>query len=137
MSASLFNDAYFRAFRLHGCYPTRAQIKESEKVLLRRRIMGRLLVIPALIIVVGMLTGLFALMFTDWFQDLTYTPEQLAEFHATEAMLSQITVTEHRTFQVACPALSMSSPDLARWMVYARSQGWTPYPAAGPGCVDP
>jgi hypothetical protein len=40
-------------------------------------------------------------------------------------------------FNVACPAMVLSAIDQRRWVAYAANHGWTDYPQAGAGCVDP
>jgi hypothetical protein len=40
-------------------------------------------------------------------------------------------------FSVACPAMVLTVADQRRWSGYAANHGWTEYPQAGPGCVDP
>jgi hypothetical protein len=42
-----------------------------------------------------------------------------------------------KAFNVACPAMVFSAPDQRRWVAYAADHGWTDYPQAGAGCVDP
>jgi hypothetical protein len=46
----------------------------------------------------------------------------------------------HVTFQritIACPTADMSLEDRERWVAYAKTREWAPYPAAGNLCVDP
>jgi hypothetical protein len=40
-------------------------------------------------------------------------------------------------FSVACPDAVLSALDRRRWVAYAADRGWTEYPQAGAGCVDP
>jgi hypothetical protein len=40
-------------------------------------------------------------------------------------------------FNVACPTMVLSVADQRRWVAYAANHGWTDYPQAGLGCVDP
>jgi hypothetical protein len=40
-------------------------------------------------------------------------------------------------FSVACPTMVLSVADHRRWVAFAANHGWTEYPQAGPGCVDP
>jgi hypothetical protein len=42
-----------------------------------------------------------------------------------------------KAFNVACPAMVFSVPDQRRWVAYTANRGWTDYPQAGAGCVDP
>ena len=42
-----------------------------------------------------------------------------------------------KAFNVACPTMVLSVADQRRWVAYAASHGWTDYPQAGEGCVDP
>ena len=42
-----------------------------------------------------------------------------------------------KTFNVACPTAVLSVADQRRWVAYAANHGWTDYPQAGDGCVDP
>jgi len=42
-----------------------------------------------------------------------------------------------KTFSVACPTNVLSVADQGRWMNFAAKHGWTEYPQAGLGCVDP
>jgi hypothetical protein len=42
-----------------------------------------------------------------------------------------------KAFSVACPAMILSVADQRRWVAYAANHGWTDYPQAGMGCVDP
>jgi hypothetical protein len=42
-----------------------------------------------------------------------------------------------KTFNVACPTAVLSVADQRRWVAYAANHGWTEYPQAGDGCVDP
>jgi hypothetical protein len=42
-----------------------------------------------------------------------------------------------KSFNVACPAMVLSVADQRRWIGYAANHGWTEYPQAGDGCVDP
>jgi len=42
-----------------------------------------------------------------------------------------------KAFNVACPKTILSVADQQRWVSYAASHGWTDYPQAGEGCVDP
>ena len=41
------------------------------------------------------------------------------------------------SFSVACPTIVLTVADQRRWGAYAANQGWTDYPRAGAGCVDP
>jgi hypothetical protein len=40
-------------------------------------------------------------------------------------------------FNVACPTAVLSVADHRRWVAFAANHGWTDYPQAGAGCVDP
>jgi hypothetical protein len=42
-----------------------------------------------------------------------------------------------KTFNVACPTMVLTVADQRRWNDYAAKHGWTDYPQAGAGCVDP
>jgi hypothetical protein len=42
-----------------------------------------------------------------------------------------------KAFNVACPTMVLSLADQRRWIAYTASHGWTDYPQAGEGCVDP
>jgi hypothetical protein len=42
-----------------------------------------------------------------------------------------------KAFNVACPTAVLSVADERRWAAYAAGRGWTDYPQAGAGCVDP
>jgi hypothetical protein len=42
-----------------------------------------------------------------------------------------------KVFSVACPAMALSPADQRRWVSYSANHGWTDYPQAGAGCVDP
>ncbi|HEY7575948.1 MAG TPA: hypothetical protein VH855_00015 [Acetobacteraceae bacterium] len=42
-----------------------------------------------------------------------------------------------KAFNVACPTVVLSMADQRRWVAYAAGRGWTDYPQAGAGCVDP
>lgn len=42
-----------------------------------------------------------------------------------------------KAFNVACPTMVLSVSDQQQWTAYAASHGWTDYPQAGVGCVDP
>jgi hypothetical protein len=42
-----------------------------------------------------------------------------------------------KVFGVACPRTVLSVADQRRWVAYTANQGWTAYPQAGEGCVDP
>ena len=42
-----------------------------------------------------------------------------------------------KVFSVACPPALLSATDQRRWVAYTADHGWTDYPQAGPGCVDP
>jgi hypothetical protein len=42
-----------------------------------------------------------------------------------------------KAFNVACPTMVLSVADHRRWVAYAANHGWTDYPQAGAGCVDP
>jgi hypothetical protein len=42
-----------------------------------------------------------------------------------------------KAFSVACPAMVLSVADQRRWVAFAANHGWTEYPQAGMGCVDP
>jgi len=42
-----------------------------------------------------------------------------------------------KAFNVACPTMVLSVADQRRWIAYTASHGWTDYPQAGEGCVDP
>lgn len=76
--------------------------------------------------------ALTALAFRDRVAYLFASPEQAAEWRATDAMLTHI-----QMFHVACPDSNLSADDMQRWTAYAQQKGWTPYPRAGAGCVDP
>ncbi len=41
------------------------------------------------------------------------------------------------SFSVACPNAILSVADRRRWVAFAANHGWTDYPQAGAGCVDP
>lgn len=41
------------------------------------------------------------------------------------------------SFNVACPSMVLSVADRRRWVAFAANHGWTAYPQAGEGCVDP
>jgi hypothetical protein len=40
-------------------------------------------------------------------------------------------------FNVACPTMVLAVADQRRWATFAADHGWTDYPQAGAGCVDP
>lgn len=40
-------------------------------------------------------------------------------------------------FNVACPTMVLTVADQRQWGAYAANHGWTDYPQAGAGCVDP
>jgi hypothetical protein len=42
-----------------------------------------------------------------------------------------------KSFNVACPTIVLSVADQRRWVAFAENHGWTSYPQAGEGCVDP
>jgi hypothetical protein len=42
-----------------------------------------------------------------------------------------------KAFNVACPTMVLSVADQRRWVAFAADHGWTDYPQAGAGCVDP
>jgi hypothetical protein len=42
-----------------------------------------------------------------------------------------------KAFNVACPTAVLSVADQRRWVAFAANHGWTEYPQAGDGCVDP
>ena len=42
-----------------------------------------------------------------------------------------------KSFNVACPTTVLSLADQRRWVAFAANHGWTEYPQAGEGCVDP
>jgi hypothetical protein len=42
-----------------------------------------------------------------------------------------------KAFNVACPTMALSVVDQRRWVAFAANHGWTAYPQAGEGCVDP
>jgi hypothetical protein len=42
-----------------------------------------------------------------------------------------------KAFNVACPTMVLSVADHRRWVAFAANHGWTEYPQAGVGCVDP
>jgi hypothetical protein len=42
-----------------------------------------------------------------------------------------------KSFSVACPTMALSVADQRRWAAFADNHGWTAYPRAGEGCVDP
>ena len=42
-----------------------------------------------------------------------------------------------KAFSVACPDAILSVADRRRWDANAANHGWTDYPQAGTGCVDP
>ncbi len=42
-----------------------------------------------------------------------------------------------KSFNVACPSRVLSVADQRRWVAFAANHGWTAYPQAGAGCVDP
>lgn len=87
--------------------------------------------LPAVIIAL-VFVGFASFVFRDWLAAQFASPEQVAEWRATDAMLTHI-----KSFHVACPDNNMSAADMQRWTAYANKQGWTPYPSAGAGCVDP
>jgi hypothetical protein len=42
-----------------------------------------------------------------------------------------------KAFNVACPTMALSVADQRRWIAFVANHGWTAYPQAGEGCVDP
>jgi hypothetical protein len=42
-----------------------------------------------------------------------------------------------KVFSVACPVMALSPADQRRWVAFSANHGWTAYPQAGEGCVDP
>jgi hypothetical protein len=42
-----------------------------------------------------------------------------------------------KMFSVACPQAILSVADQRQWAAFAANHGWTEYPQAGAGCVDP
>jgi hypothetical protein len=42
-----------------------------------------------------------------------------------------------KVFSVACPVMALSPADQRRWVAYSADRGWSEYPQAGAGCVDP
>jgi hypothetical protein len=42
-----------------------------------------------------------------------------------------------KVFSVACPVMVLSAADQRRWVAYSANRGWSEYPPAGEGCVDP
>jgi hypothetical protein len=42
-----------------------------------------------------------------------------------------------RVFSVACPVVALAPHDERRWIAYSANRGWSDYPQAGVGCVDP
>jgi hypothetical protein len=42
-----------------------------------------------------------------------------------------------KSFNVACPTMALSAADQRRWVAFTTNHGWTAYPQAGEGCVDP
>ena len=60
---------------------------------------------------------------------LFYTPEELAERQAVQAMFTHIHI-----FRVACPD---PLADQQAWLDYTAKQGWPLYPQAGAACVTP
>ena len=42
-----------------------------------------------------------------------------------------------KVFSVACPAMVLAVADQRQWAAFAANHGWTDYPQAGLGCVDP
>ncbi|HEY6439330.1 MAG TPA: hypothetical protein VIY55_04880 [Acetobacteraceae bacterium] len=42
-----------------------------------------------------------------------------------------------KAFNIACPTMAFSVTDQRRWVAFAANHGWTAYPQAGEGCVDP
>jgi hypothetical protein len=42
-----------------------------------------------------------------------------------------------KMFSVACPTMVVSVADRRQWAAFAANHGWTDYPQAGEGCVDP
>jgi hypothetical protein len=42
-----------------------------------------------------------------------------------------------KSFNVACPTTVLSFADQRRWIAFTANHGWTEYPQAGDGCVDP
>ena len=42
-----------------------------------------------------------------------------------------------KVFSVACPTTIVSVADQRQWAAFAANHGWTDYPQAGLGCVDP
>jgi hypothetical protein len=42
-----------------------------------------------------------------------------------------------KVFSVACPTMIVSVADRRQWVAFTANHGWTDYPQAGEGCVDP
>jgi hypothetical protein len=42
-----------------------------------------------------------------------------------------------KAFSVACPNAVLSVAERRQWVAFAANHGWTDYPQAGDGCVDP
>ena len=42
-----------------------------------------------------------------------------------------------KVFSVACPVMALSPADQRLWVAYSANRGWSDYPQAGAGCVDP
>ena len=42
-----------------------------------------------------------------------------------------------KVFSVGCPTVALAPRDARRWVAYSANRGWTDYPQAGAGCVDP
>ena len=42
-----------------------------------------------------------------------------------------------KSFNVACPTMALTVAYQRRWVAFAANHGWTAYPQAGEGCVDP
>ena len=42
-----------------------------------------------------------------------------------------------KAFNVACPTAALLVADRRQWTAFAANHGWTAYPQAGNGCVDP
>jgi hypothetical protein len=88
----------------------------------------------SIIALVGGFVALMAFMTGGWkpIYEMFLSDDQVAAMRATDAVVAQV-----KMFSVACPPANLSAADQQRWASYAQGKGWTPYPAAGPGCVDP
>lgn len=42
-----------------------------------------------------------------------------------------------KTFGVMCPSAEMTNEEHQQWVSYVAAKGYSAYPAAGAGCVDP